>query len=159
MRIPSSILFCAVMLSGATAGGERLYTGSADLNGAWLMFETRLEPGSAPIQHHGGGMLTEKNVLKRHLCNFDNQTYFGYDLTLEPLSDGRVRLRFARSSLAPARMKALFPEVSKWKALPLPRGRVTLDVRPGETAPVELLADSSGHKMTEYVTVKSVSGR
>jgi hypothetical protein len=133
--------------------------GSASSNGVWVKFDTRLEPGSPPIRKHGGGTLTEKNVIKRHLCNFDNNTYFGYDLTAEPAPGGRVGLRFAPLTITPEKMSEIFHEerhrVPIWTPLPLPGGSVAMEVRPGETVALDLFVNpSTGQKVTDYLTVK-----
>lgn len=154
MRLLFLVMFCA-----AAARAEKLQGGGAGMNGIWVDFETRLEPGSPGISHHGGGTLTEKGVAKRHICNFDNNTYFGYDLTMEPLPDGKARLKFSPLSITPAKMAEIFKEVPKWTALPLPGGPVSLDVLPGETVALDLFVNSwTGQKVTDYLTVKG-SGR
>lgn len=147
-------LFLSLM---AVAPAETLMRGTASSNGVHVSFSTRLEPGTPPISKHGGGTLTEKeNVIKRHLCNFDNGTYSGFDLTMERLPSGRVRLRFAALTIGPEQMKKIFPKMDQWKPLPLPASPATVDVNPGETVALDLFVNpATGQKVTEYLTVQS----
>lgn len=152
MKLASLVLISAVALTAQSR--TRLYSSSVSSHGIFVHSETYLEPGSPSIQRHGGGVLTENGIIKSHIGNFDNQTYFGYDLTTERLADGRVRLRFAPLSIDPAKMAQLFPKVPSWRPLPLPGGPVTLVVKDGETVALDLFTDSStGQKVTEYLTV------
>ena len=149
MKVVSLILF------SLSAYGAQLMSGGASSNGVWVSYETRLEPGSPPITKHGGGTLTESNVIKRHLCNFENNTYFGYDLIVEPLAEGRYRLRFAPLTITPQRMSEIFNNVPNWTPLPLPGGAVTMEARAGETIALDLFVNpSSGQKVTDYLTIK-----
>ncbi len=149
MKLVSLILF------SLSAYGAPLMSGSASSNGVLVSYETRLEPGSPPIHMHGGGWLTEKNVLKRHLCNFENKAYFGYDLVVEPLAGSRYRLRFAPLTITPQEMSKIFSKVSNWTSLPLPGGPVTVEVRAGETVALDLFVNAStGQKVTDYLTIK-----
>lgn len=144
-----------LILVSLSAYGAVLTSGGAGSNGIWVNYESRLEPGSPPIQKHGGGILTEKNIIKRHVCNFDNNTYFGYDLTMEPLREGVYRFRFAPLTITPEKMGQIFNKVSNWTPLPLPGGPVTMEVRAGETVALDLFVNAStGQKVTDYLTVK-----
>lgn len=154
MKTTSLILFGALMCGAQS--GARLATGEVSSHGVFARFETRLEPGSPSIRHHGGGVLTENDVIKRHLCNFDDLTYFGYDLTMEALPDGRARLRFAGLTIVPSKMSEIYKEVPRWTALPLPAAPATLDVKLGETVALDLFVNpSTRQKVTEYVTIAS----
>ncbi|HSB17990.1 MAG TPA: hypothetical protein VLE22_26300 [Bryobacteraceae bacterium] len=147
----------SLILLTLSAYGAQLMSGGASSNGVWVSYETRLEPDSPSIRKHGGGTLTEKNVIKRHLCNFDNNTYFGYDLVAEPLGGGRYRLRFAPLTITPRKMSEIFSEanVSNWTPLPLPREPATLEIQAGETVALDLFVNpSTGQKVTDYLTIK-----
>ena len=149
MRIASFLFF------SISAYGAQLMSGAASSNGVWVNYETRLEPGSPPIARHGGGTLTEQNVIKRHMCNFDNDTYFGYDLSVETLDGGRFRFRFAPLTITPRKMSEIFTKVSNWTPLPLPGGLVTMEVRAGETVALDLFVNpSTRQKVTDYLTIK-----
>lgn len=83
------------------------------------------------------------------------QPYFGYDLTVEPLADGRYRCRFAPLTITPREMSKIFDEVSNWMPLPLPAMPVTTEIRAGETMALDLFVNSStGQKITDYLTIK-----
>ncbi|HYO84490.1 MAG TPA: hypothetical protein VES20_24015, partial [Bryobacteraceae bacterium] len=132
-----------------------LQSGSASSNGVWVQYQTRLEPPSPPITSHGGGVLTENNIIKRHLCDMTTRKYFGYDLTVEPAGAGRFNFRFAPLSMSPQQIGKLFSGPA-WTPLPLPAQPVTMQVREGETVALDLFANSStGQKVTEYLTVRS----
>ena len=153
MKLVSLFLLC--LASQGAPSGARLSNGSAGVSGVSVNYQTYLEPGSPSIQRHGGGVLTENNIIKRHLCNFDNRTYFGYDLTIEPLTDGRFKLRFAALTISPAKMSEIFQQVPNWSPLPLPGGEATLVMKAGDTVALELFTNpSTGQKVTEYLVVK-----
>jgi hypothetical protein len=135
-------------------------TGGADSNGVGVSYETQLEPPSPPIRQHGGGTLTENQIIKRHICNFDNNTYFGYDLTVRPMQDGRFEMVFAPLSITPAKMSEIFPKVSNWTLLQLPRAPAVMQVRAGETVALDLFSNpSTGQKVTDYLTIKGKGSR
>ena len=151
MKLVSAFL----LVTAAVYGESSLRTGISVSNGVAVKLDTRLEPGEPPITKHGGGTLTEKEVIKRHICNFDNQTYFGYDLTLERLPSGKVRFRFSPLTMKPKQITQLFAQVKNWKPLTLPKGSpATLDVRPGETVALDLFVNpTTKQKVTEYLTL------
>lgn len=133
----------------------QIMSGTVSSNGVSMSFETRIEPEVPGIRRSGGGTLTENNVVKRHLCNFDDGTYFGYDLTAEPLAEGRYRLRFAPLTITPQKMSEIFDKVSNWTPLPLPARPATMEVRAGETVALDLFVNpSTGQKVIDYLTVK-----
>ncbi len=145
----------SLMLMSFAVRAAPLMSGGASSNGVWMNYETRLEPGSPPISHHGGGTLTKNDLIKRFVSNFDNRTYFGYDLTIEPLGADRYRFRFAPLTITPEEMSQTYEKVSNWKPLPLPAGPVTMEVRAGETLALDLFVNAStGQKVTDYLTVK-----
>ena len=146
----------SLILVSLSAYGAVLTSGGAGSNGIWVNYESRLEPGSPPIQKYGGGVLTEKNTIKRHVCNFDNNTYFGYDLTMEPLREGVYLLRFAPLTITPQKMSEIFEKVSNWTPLPLPGGPVTMEVRAGQTVALDLFVNAStGQKVTDTLWSKA----
>ncbi|MBI2685676.1 MAG: hypothetical protein HYX27_05115 [Acidobacteria bacterium] len=146
-----SLFFVAL----TAAHAEKLMGGSVWSNGTLVKFETRLEPGAPPITKHGGGTLTEKHTIKRHVCNFDNHTYFGFDLTMRRLESGKLRLEFAQLTITPAQMTELFPKVTDWKPLALPGDApALLEVNDGDVVALDLFVNpSTGQKVIEYMTV------
>ena len=138
----------------------QLASGIASSNGASVSYETRLEPPTPGISRSGGGTLTQNNVIKRHLCDFAQKKYFGYDLTLEKLNDGRYRLGFSPLSITPQKMAEIFPEVAGWSLLPLPQSLVTQILLPGDTLALDLFVNpSTGQKIVEYIKVQGGHGR
>lgn len=161
MKLVSIILLAAATLPGETLNAEKPKSGQLRIGTSWsngleVQLETRLEPDSPVVTKHGGGVLTEPEVIKRHMCNFDNHTFFGYDLTLEGLKNGMVRMRFVRLSMTARAITELYPDVKNWKALVLPPGSpASLDVHVGDTVALDLFVNrSTGQKVTEYLTVK-----
>lgn len=154
MRFVNLVLFSIV------ASGAQLSSGNATSNGVSLSFDTRLEPATPPIRSHGGGTFTQDNIIKRHICNFDNHTYFGYDLAAEPIDGGRYRLRFSPLTITPQKMHEIFDKVSNWTPLPLPGGAASMEVRAGETVALDLFVNpSTGQKVTDYLTINGSSSR
>src|SRR5688572_21231796 len=143
----------SLMLFSFACCGAELMSGSASSNGVSVNYVTRLEPGSPPLGKHGGGSITENNgPIKRHLCDFGSRTYFGYDLTIDPLANGMYKLRFAPLTITPQKMSEIFEKVVGWIQLPLPGGPVTMEVRGGETVALDLFVNpSTGQKVTDYL--------
>lgn len=154
MKIASVFLFCLV-----TATGAPIASGNATIDGIQVKYETRLEPESPRISRVGAGYVQDNRVMKRYLCNFENRTYFGYNLSIEPLPQNRFRLHFAPLSITPKEMTEIFKQVSDWSPLPLPNGSTTMDVQAGDTLALDLFVHAStGQKVTDYLTVDA-SGR
>jgi hypothetical protein len=146
-------------MSAAALWGN-LQSGSATSNGVVIRYETKLEPATPPINNHGGGTLTENNVIKRHVCNMVTRTYFGYDLTAEAVGDGTYRLRIAPLTITPQKMDEIFSKHPGWSPLPLPAQPVTQIVRPGEVIALDLFVNSStGQKVIEYLRVAGGNNR
>jgi len=147
------IFSCAGVTWGQLAGGN------VSFDGLSISYETRLEPPLPGIARFGGGVITEKNVIKRHLCDFAQKKYFGYDLTLEPLKDGLYLLRFSPLSITPQKMSQIFPEAIGWALLPLPQNPATQILIPGDTLALDLfLNPASGQKIVEYIRMGGGKG-
>ncbi len=146
----------AVQMEGTRLGGGS-FTNS---DGVHVKYEARLAPGSPPMSDHGSGTLGENGVVKRHVVNMANHTYFGYDLRVETLSGGgRFRLHFAPLSMTPAQMGKIFREANDWTPLPRPAAPGMVEVNAGDTVALDLFVNpSTGQKVTDYITV-SPSGR
>src|SRR5215467_1410292 len=90
----------------------QLMTGNGHVNGVSFSYETKLEPPDPPIGKFGGGTLTHDNkIVQRHLCDFTQRKYFGYDLKMETLFDGRYLLEFSPLTITPAKMTEIFDSV------------------------------------------------
>jgi len=146
--------YASLVLFSLCASTADLMSGSVSSNGVHINFATRLEPGTPPISKHGGGTLTEQNIIKRHICNFENDTYFGYDLVIDPRDGGVYQLRFSPLSITPKKMAEIFDKVPNWTPLPLPGGPVTMEARAGDTVALELFVNpGTGQKVTDYLTI------
>ena len=144
----------SLILVSVCAYGAQFMGGTTNVTGALVTYTTHLEPPTPPISSHGGGTLTQDDIIKRHVCNFDNNTYFGYDLTVEPLAEGRFRLKFAPLTISAEQMSKIFDKVPKWTPLPLPAGPAPMDVRAGDTVALDLFVNTStGQKVTDYLTI------
>lgn len=136
----------SLILFSFSVSGAVLMSGGASSNGVWVKFEMRLEPGSPPLGKYLGGVSGNGNTIHRDVRNSNNNTYFGYDLTVDPLGNGRYRLRFA----------PLSKSIPDWTPLPLPGGPAIMEVRAGETVALDLFVNSStGQKVTDYLTIKT----
>jgi hypothetical protein len=138
----------------------QLATGSASSNGVSLSYEARLEPPTPPVSKFCSGTLTQNNIIKRHLCDPVQKTYFGYDLTMEALPDGSARLTFSPLTITPQKMEEIFPDVKGWTLLPLPQQPVTQILHAGESLEMDLFVNpSTGQKIVEYIKVRDGQGR
>lgn len=138
----------------------QLATGSASANGVGFSYETRLEPPTPPIAKFGGGILTDKKVIKRHLCDFERKTYFGYDVTMEPLGDYTYRFAFSPLTITPEKMSEIFPKVGNWTLLPLPRYPATQVLRGGDILALDLFVNpATGQKIVDYLKIQGDQGR
>jgi len=149
-----SILLCS------SACWAQIQTGSATVNGVSMHYETRLEKPIPGIENSGGGVLTTDKVIKRHLCDMTQRTYFGYDLTMEPTSGGRYRLTFSPLSITPEKMGEIYPQVRNWRLLLSPQQLTTETVRGGDTVALDLFVNpSTGQKIVDYITINGDDGR
>jgi len=94
MKTLSLLLFSSISWA-------QIQSGTATSNGVSIRYEARLEKPAPGITNIGGGVLVTDNLIKRHLCDMAQHTYFGYDLTMEPVSDGQYRLLFSPLSITP----------------------------------------------------------
>jgi hypothetical protein len=147
-----------LLLAGAAWG--QLMSGMSNTHGVTFSHETRLEPPTPGISKICGGTLTENNVAKHHLCDVARQTCFGYDVTVEPLADGRFQFKFSPLTITPQKMHEIFPEVKSWTLLPLPQNPVTQVVRAGDVLVLDLFVNpSTGQKIVDYIKVMGGQGR
>lgn len=131
------------------------WSGSGTMNGISFTYEAKLEPSSPGITKTGGGLLTDRNVAHRHFLDFTSNGYFGYDLTLEAVSEGRYQMRLAPLSMSPRRIQALFANDRGWKPLPMPKPSAVEIVRPGDTIAIDLFVNpSTGQKIVDYITIE-----
>ena len=151
---------CGLGLLLQFAGIAQVMTGNGSISGVSFSYETRLEPPAPIVTRSGGGTLTENDIAKRHICDFARQTYFGYDLRMEPLPNGQYRVTFSPLTITPSKMQEIFPEVKNWTLLPLPKQPATQVVKTGDTIALDLFVNpSTGQKLVEYLIVQGGQGR
>src|SRR3982751_90306 len=110
---PSSVVAC--FLFPLAALGQ--WSGRGTINGISFSYETKLEPATPGLSKTGGGLLVAGNIAHRHFCDFASNRYFGYDLTLEVVSEGRYQLRVSPLTMSPQRIQALFANSAGWTPL------------------------------------------
>ncbi len=138
----------------------QIMSGSVTIDGVSFTYETRLEPPSPGISSTGGGTLTEKRVVKRHICDFVQKTYYGYDLTMDTLADGRYRLTFSPLTITPAKMEEIFNKVKGWRPVALPQQPASQIIRAGDTLAIDLFVNpATGQKIVDYIKVHVGHGR
>jgi len=149
-----SILLCS------SACWAQLQIGTATANGVTMLYVTRLEKPIPGIVNIGGGVLTTDKIIKRHLCDLTQHVCFGYDLKMEPASDGRYRLTFSPLSITPEKLSEIFPKVKNWRVLPSPQQLTTEMVRGGDTVALDIFVNpSTGQKIVDYITINKNEGR
>ena len=156
MKLISGLIIC--QLAGVV--WAQMGAGTASSNGVSISYETRIEPPTPGVSKTGGGTLTAKNVIKRHLCDFEQKTYFGYDLTMASLPNGQFKLTFSPLSITPQEMDRIFDEVKGWRFLGLPQQPATQILRAGDVLALDLFVNpSTGQKIVEYLTIQGGQGR
>jgi hypothetical protein len=152
-------LLLIVQFTGIVWG--QLMTGSGSANGVSFSYETRLEPPDPPISKIGGGVLTHNNnIVKRHVCDFAQKKCFGYDLTMEPLADGRFRFEFSPLTITPEQMAEIFDNVGGWTLLPMPQHPAAQILQAGDTLALDLFVNpSTGQKIVDYLKIQGGHGR
>ncbi|MCP5118714.1 MAG: hypothetical protein GY953_48505, partial [bacterium] len=111
MRLLTRVLLLCLL---ASVAGAQLMTGSASTSGGGFSYQTRLEPPTPKITKIGGGTLSKGQVIKRHIYDLSRKTYFGYDLTIEQLENGRYRYTISPLSITPEEMEEHFDSVRGW---------------------------------------------
>lgn len=146
-----------LLLIGVGACAQSMYQGAVAMRDVSVVWESRLEPDTPKLEGRmGNATRTEPGVIKRAVCNFDNATYFGFDLKVETLAPGRYRLHFSPSTISPETIGDTFRNGIRWSLLPLPSGSAVMDVRSGDTVALDLFRNrATGQKLTDYVTVTS----
>ncbi|HYP06172.1 MAG TPA: hypothetical protein VER03_08030 [Bryobacteraceae bacterium] len=132
--------------------------GSATMNGIKFTYESRLEP-PMPVMRLGSGVLVNRTV-QRHLWDMSNKTFFGYDVSMDSMVDGRYLFTFAALSMTPQKMEALYPGTHGWRLIPLPSVPAKQVLSEGDTLALDLFVNpSTGQKVVDYLTVERGEGR
>jgi hypothetical protein len=152
-----TVLF-SVLLAVNCASGDLMSGSASAANGVGFSYVTRLEPPAPPLTHFGGGTVGDKAVIKRFLCDERQNTYFGYDISIEPLGDGRFRYTFAPLTITPAKMQSIYRKQVTWKPLPLPQQPATQILRQGQTVALDLFVNGvTGQRLVDYITAQGRS--
>ena len=149
-----SSLACLFILVAASP----LMAGSATMNGITFSYESRLEP-TMPVMKLGSGVFVDRSV-KRHLWDLSNKTFFGYDVSMDPMLDGRYLFTFSPLTLTPQKMEELYPGTHGWRMIALPRVPGMQILREGDTLALDLFVNpSTGQKVVDYLKVERGHGR
>ena len=132
--------------------------GSATMNGITFSYEIRLEP-AMPMMRLGSGVLVDKTV-KRHLWDTSNKAFFGYDVSMDVMADGRYLFRFSALTLTPQKMEELYPGTQGWRMIALPSVPPMQILSEGDTLALDLFVNpSTGQKVVDYLKVERAQGR
>ena len=144
-------------LAALSAHAAQLSRGAGAINGVGYRFETQLEPGTPGISHTGGGTLTDDRLAQRHICLFEQKTYFGYDLRFEPTAGGRVRMLLAPLSMTPAKIGEIMKK-GPWTALPVPAMPGPQVVEIGDEVVFDLFVNGqTGQRIVEHIWIESAT--
>jgi len=151
MRINSLLFLLAAGL--AHAEQVQVMNGVAStVDGVSIQYRTMVEPArsSAPFQL-GGGVVVDRTV-RRYVFNPDS--YFGYDLTAEPVNGGReVRLALGPLTLAPHEISPGKPDRQLVRS---PRFPEPMIVKSGSTVEIEILRNPfTGQRVVDILTVSA----
>jgi len=127
---------------------------TATTHGVKMEFNWRAEPSHPDFDNSGSGVNMKPDVVKRHIALRKSHKYFGYDLTAEPLADGRYRLTFSGLSMTPEEMKKMFK--GEWTLVPMPPQASTQVVSVGDVVALDLFVNpATGHKVVDYIRILS----
>jgi hypothetical protein len=132
--------------------------GSATMNGISFSYESRLEP-AIPVMRLGSGVLVDRTV-KRYLWDVSNKIYFGYDVSMDAMTDGGCLFTFSPLTLSPQKMQELYPGTQRWRMIALPSVPPMQVLREGDTLALDLFVNpSTGQKVVDYLKVERGEGR
>jgi len=156
------LLACLASAAGcltATAQNQNLESGSSTYGpGIKVQYVTVAEPALKRPARLGfsGGFSFDAKVLHRWMADKANQSYFGYDLLVEPIAGTtqcRVSILPLTLSVADISKHERHAEVdSSWKPLQLPNYPAPQVVEPGDTIALDLLVSPDGtQKVVDYL--------
>jgi hypothetical protein len=130
--------------------------------GITVRYDTVAEP---PLQAsnnagHGSGSKMEGNRLLRYEVDGGTNSFFGYDLVVDPAPGGGFRVAFEPLSLRPQnlpeRIRSRYPNLI---AVSLPKYPPSQVIEDGDTIALDLLISADGHrKVVDYIQVVSSLG-
>jgi hypothetical protein len=142
------------------AGGVSLLPGQQIRSATWstdqffLRYRTMVEPARPSGQelHIGGGGADDSNTNHRILKDSDRKKFFGYDLQVDALGNGRFQLSF--KPLTVTAMTRKFFDLDGWDEIALPSVPASKQLNDGETVAMDLLVNpNTGERIVEYITV------
>lgn len=147
----------------AFAQSRRLLGGSAGGSKYQFFYDTLLEPSVPEVGNLGGGTIGGEGTIHRLMWDRRQHVYFGYDVSIEPLSEPNTyRMSFGELTLSAKDTYVLGGDPSSWTSLPAPDwgGPAVRTVRAGEVLALDLLTNNTtGQKIVDYVTVQGPSAK
>lgn len=145
-----------IAISAAALWGQESELSVTDPSwkGISVRFVTRVEPpGENARNRLPGGVMTDQGRAHHVIEDPANKRYFGYDLLLEPGTDGntaQLRIEPLKFTSAPS-----FAVGADWTLLALPKYPVIPGVKVGDTVALDLLVNpATGQKIVDYLTLK-----
>lgn len=144
---------CALVCWATLAQDGRLMSGSGSSDAGSFSYETRVEPPGPPAPHVRGGLFVNEG-FHRYMADHSQKKFFGYDIHIQPMPDGMLRVSFGPLSLSAARLELKDPE--SWSAMALPRYPAPQFVRSGDRIALDLLVNiASRQKIVDYLTIRA----
>ena len=173
---PSALFLLGWLATSCSAGEARsveLGFGAASFgNGASVRIATKAEPPRDPTS--GGvvnGYAVDYSALHRSLVDHAHSVYFGYDIYVEPVENGK-KCRVTISALSSAKFEKAAGTPSRttvsasaggaaslkiptdYRGIALPKYPEPQLLKPGDTLALDLLVSPDGQqKITDYITV------
>jgi hypothetical protein len=128
-----------------------------------LRYRTMMEPARPAGKgvNIGGGGADDSTTNHRILMDHDQKKYFGYDLQVAVLGNGRFQLNFKRLTVTDP-MKRFFDadgSFQNWTEILLPSVPASMSLSDGETVALDLMTNpATGEKIVEYISVSASSG-
>jgi hypothetical protein len=149
-----------VLLVGASlAHAQQIRSATWSTDQFVLRYRTMVEPPRPSGQgvRIGGGGADDSTTQHRILTDSQQKKYFGYDLQVQPMGDGRFQLTFKPLTLSTAN-RNFFKLGTDWSELQMPTVPAMMQIKDGETVALDLLVNqSAGEKIVEYISVSGVS--
>ena len=155
MKIISALVLGLVLWTPVQAASETIMRFGALHKDIPFQFESRLEPPSQQRRTRGagGGVKSGERALHRYMLDAVSKTYFGFDLSVEHLSDA-VTLRVSILPLSVGPKELDLEEPSTWQPLRQPRFPEPQQVRLGDTIAFDLFVNpTTGQRLVEYVLI------
>ena len=141
-----------------SAQSRRVDSGAASLQRFAFHWETQINPPTPPLAD-GSFFSTfdesaASNQVHRMMLDRVKRVYFGYTVQIEPQPERTFRLTFQPLTLTKALRSRLGDDASSWKAQPSTKFPAPQVIRSGDVLELNLLANTWGQQLMEYVTVQ-----